>query len=197
MRAAWYERTGAARDVLQVAAMDDPMPGPREVRVRVHWSAVNPTDVKRRAGTSGPLPFARVVPHMDGSGIIDAVGAEIDPARVGQRVWIHRAAWKRPFGTCAQYAVLPQDRAVELPACVDLRMGATLGVPALTAHRAVFGFGPVHDRVVLVTGGAGAVGFYATTRALGRRARYCHCERGSESCGGDPGRCEDGNRLPA
>lgn len=161
MAAAWYDHPGTAREVLQVGALKAPVPGPGELRVRVHWSGVNPTDVKRRAGASGPLPGPRVIPHMDGSGVVDAVGAGVDPARVGQRVWLHRAGWKRALGTCATHCVLPQALAVPLPDGIDLRMGATLGVPALTAHRAVFGFGDVRGRTVLVTGGAGAVGFYA------------------------------------
>lgn len=171
MQAAWYEQTGPAREVLQVGKLPTPTPGPGEVRVRVHWSGVNPTDVRRRAGGSGPIPFARVVPHMDGSGVVDAVGAGVDPARVGESVWLHRAAWKRPGGTCAEYCVVPHTHAVTLPTGIDLRAGATLGVPALTAHRAVFGFGEVRGRTVLVTGGAGAVGFYAIQLARWGGAR--------------------------
>lgn len=161
MQAVSYETTGTARAVLRRGALPMPEPGVGEVRVRVAWSGVNPTDVKRRDGRSGPMPFDRVVPHMDGSGWIDAVGSEVDPARVGQAVWLHRSAWQRPWGTCAEYTVIRQDRAVPLPAGMDLRLGATLGVPALTAHRAVAGFGSVRGKTVLVTGGAGAVGFYA------------------------------------
>ena len=171
MKAAWYERLGAAREVLQVGEVEHRTPGPGEVQVRIHWSGVNPTDVKRRAGASGPLPFARVIPHMDGSGIIDAVGPGVDSARIGQPVWLHRAAWKRPQGTCAEAVVLPQELAQPLPSGIDLRVGATLGVPALTAHRAVFGFGPVRDRTLLVTGGAGSVGSYAIQLARWGGAR--------------------------
>jgi len=171
MQAAWYEQTGPAREVLQVGDLPTPTPGPGEVRVRVHWSGVNPTDVRRRAGGSGPIPFARVVPHMDGSGVVDAVGAGVDAGRVGESVWLHRAAWKRPGGTCAEYCVVPHTHAVALPSGIDLRAGATLGVPALTAHRAVFGFGDVRGRTVLVTGGAGAVGFYAIQLARWGGAR--------------------------
>jgi len=95
----------------------------------------------------------------------------VDAARIGQRVWLHRTAWKRALGTAAQYTVTPEQRAVVLPDGADLQLGATLGVPALTAHRAVFGFGPVQGRTVLVTGGAGAVGFYAIQLARWGGAR--------------------------
>lgn len=161
MRAVWYDTTGPARQVLQCGTLATPVPGPGQVRVRVQWSGVNPTDIKRRDGRSGPKGSDRIVPHMDGSGLIDAVGPGVDPARVGQPVWLHRAAWQSPWGTCAEHTVIRQDRAVPLPSGMDLRIGATLGVPALTAHRAVFGFGPVRGKTVLVPGGAGAVGFYA------------------------------------
>lgn len=161
MRAVWHDTTGPARQVLQTGTLPVPQPGPGEVRVRVQWSGINPTDVKRRDGRSGPMAFDRVVPHMDGSGWIDAVGAGVDAGRIGQPVWLHRAAWQRPGGTCAQFTRIRHDRAVPMPAGLDLRIGATLGVPALTAHRAVLGLGPVRGKTVLVTGGAGAVGFYA------------------------------------
>jgi NADPH2:quinone reductase len=162
MKASWYEKNGPAREVLQVGELDTPEAGPGEVRVRIAWAGVNPSDVKRRAGwNKQSMPFPLVVPQMDGSGVIDQVGDGVDPRRLGERVWLHSTAWKRPFGTAAEYAVTPQHRAVHLPDGVDLRVGASLGVPALTAHRAVFGLGSVAGRTVLVTGGAGAVGFYA------------------------------------
>lgn len=152
--------------------MATPEPGPGEVRVRVHWSGVNRSDVKRRAGTDGRSPeFPRVVPHMDGSGVIDRVGDGVDAARVGTRVWLHRAAWQRPLGTAAEYTVVPAARALPLPDGCELRTGASLGVPAMTAHQAVFGSGPVAGRTVLVTGGAGAVGFYAIQLARWAGAR--------------------------
>ncbi|HYF19625.1 MAG TPA: alcohol dehydrogenase catalytic domain-containing protein, partial [Ramlibacter sp.] len=172
MKASWYEKNGPARDVLQVGTMDTPSPGPGEVRVRVQWAGINPSDVKRRAGWNGQrIPFPRVIPQMDGSGVIDQVGAGVDPGRVGQRVWLHSTGWKRPFGTAAEFAVTPEHRAVRLPDNVDLRVAASFGVPALTAHRAVFGAGAVQGRTVLVTGGAGAVGFYAIQLARWGGAR--------------------------
>ncbi len=181
MQAAWYERNGPAREVLQVGTMDAPAPGPGEVRVRVHWSGINPSDVKRRAGWNNQaIPFPRVIPQMDGSGVIDQVGEGVDPGRVGERVWLHSTAWKRPFGTAAEYAVTPPHRAVHLPDGIDLRVAASLGVPALTAHRAVFGAGAVAGRTVLVTGGAGAVGFYAIQLAKWGGARVLATTSGGE-----------------
>ena len=172
MKAAWYEKNGPARDVLRVGTMETPHPGAGEVRVRVHYAGINPSDVKRRAGWNNQrIPFPRVVPQMDGSGVIDEVGEGVDRHRVGERVWLHSTGWKRPFGTAAEYAVTPQDRALPLPERIDLRVGASLGVPALTAHRAVFGQGSVSGRTVLVTGGAGAVGFYAIQLARWGGAR--------------------------
>ena len=172
MQAAFYERTGAARDVLQFAELPDPEPGPGEVRVRLRWSGVNPSDVKSRAGLrSSVLPFPRIVPHSDGMGVVDAVGAGVAPARVGQRVWVWNAAWGRPFGTAAQFVVLPQAQAVALPASVGDEAGACLGIPALTALHAVLTRGGVRGQRVLVAGGAGAVGHYAVqfARLLGAR----------------------------
>jgi NADPH2:quinone reductase len=172
MKAVWYERTGPAREVLIAGEMPDPEPGPGEVRVKIGYSGVNPSDVKRRAGWGGQvIPFPRVIPDMDGAGVIDRLGAGVDGARVGERVWLHSTAWKRPFGTAAQYAVTPAGRAYPLPANTPLSVGAGLGVPAMTAHRAVFGLGPVAGKTVLVTGGAGAVGFYAIELAKWGGAR--------------------------
>lgn len=172
MRAAWYESNGPAREVVKAGALPDPLPGDGEVRVRIGYSGVNPSDVKRREGWRGQkIAFPRVIPGNDGAGVIDAVGAGVDSGRIGERVWLHSTGWKRPFGTAAQYAVTPSHRAVPLPPGVPLSVGAGLGVPALTAHRAVFGCGPVRGEDVLVTGGAGAVGYYAVQLAAWAGAR--------------------------
>jgi NADPH2:quinone reductase len=172
MRAAFYERTGPAKDVLVVGDLPTPVPGPGEVRVKVAWSGVNPSDVKSRAGSRvKALPFPQIIPHSDGSGVIDQIGAGVDPARVGERVWIWNAAWMRPFGTAAQYVVLPSAQAVPLPENVDLAVGACLGIPALTAYHAVTVDGGVSGKTVLVAGGAGAVGHYVVQLAKIKGAR--------------------------
>ena len=163
MKAVWYERKGPAREVLQIGEQPTPEPAPGEVRVRIAVSAVNPSDTKNRGGARGnvTMPFPRVIPHQDGAGVIDAVGEGVDPARVGERVWVYEATLGRPFGTCAQYTAVPAHKAVRLPEGVDFDAGACMGIPAMTAHRCVMADGPVAGKTVLVQGGAGAVGFYA------------------------------------
>jgi NADPH2:quinone reductase len=166
MRAACYDRTGPAREVLQLADLPTPEPGPGEVRVRLACSGVNPSDVKSRAGLrTTVLAFPRIVPHSDGAGVVDRVGAGVSATRVGERVWVWNAAWKRAFGTAAQFVVLPAAQAVALPDGVAFDAGACLGIPALTALHAVRTDGGVAGRSVLVTGGAGAVGHYAVQMA--------------------------------
>jgi NADPH2:quinone reductase len=169
MRAAVYHEHGAARDVLDVLDIPTPQPLPGEVRVRVRVSAVNPTDWKSRRGSGlGPVTgFPFQVPNQDGAGDIEAVGPGVDPARVGERVWLYFAAWQRQYGTAAEYVCLPAEQAVPLPDTAGYDLGASLGIPALTAHRCLFADGPLDGRTVLVSGGAGAVGHYAIE--LGRR----------------------------
>ncbi len=161
MRAAWYTKLGSAGDVLEVGEREMPAPDPGEVRVRVRTSGINPVDVKRRAGGRGALASTLVVPHFDGAGVIDQVGDGVDPGRLGNRVWIYEAQWGSDLGTAAEFATVPESRAVPLPPNASFLDGACLGIPALTAHRCVYGDGPVEGQTVLVTGGAGAVGAYA------------------------------------
>ncbi len=171
MRAALYDRYGEARDVLRVAEIDRPEPGPGEVRVRVELSGVNPTDWKSRSGAT-PRPIDGFqIPHHDAAGVIDAVGDGVDPARVGERVWTWLAAATRRWGTAAQWTVLPAAQAVRLPDGASAELGACLGVPAMTAHWCLFADGPVAGRTVLVAGGAGAVGHYAIELAKHAGAR--------------------------
>jgi NADPH:quinone reductase len=161
MKAARYEKTGPARDVLEVTDTERPEPGPGEVRVRIHASGLNPTDVKARSGAV-PRPIDGFqIPGMDGAGIIDKLGAGVDPARNGQRVWVYFAAAGRRWGTEAEWTVVPADCAVPLPSRASMELGATMGVPALTAHHCVYADGPVTGQTVLVQGGAGAVGHFA------------------------------------
>jgi NADPH2:quinone reductase len=162
MQATWYEKQGPAHDVLVVGTMADPEPGPGEVRIRVHASGINPGDVKKRQDAFGVgMPFPRVIPHSDGAGVVDRVGTGVPASRVGQSVWCYGAQSYRPFGTAAEFTVVPEGQAVPLPEGVSFEQGACVGIPGITAHRAVHAGGAVADHTVLVQGGAGAVGLCA------------------------------------
>jgi NADPH2:quinone reductase len=161
VRAARYNRAGDAADVLELAEVEVPVPGPGEVRVALVVSGVNPTDWKVRRGTTASPPSAWQVPHHDGAGTIDAVGAGVDPGRIDERVWVWLAAAGRPWGTAAEWTVVPSSQAMPLPDDASFELGASLGVPAITAHRCLFADGPLDAATVLVAGGAGAVGHFA------------------------------------
>jgi NADPH:quinone reductase len=166
VRAVWYDRQGPASDVLQIGELPDQEPGPGEVRVRVRYSGVNPGDTKKRRGWLGSsMPYPRVIPHSDAAGVVDAVGEGVTRDRVGRRVWVYGAQSYRPFGTAAQYTVVPEQLAVDLPDDVPDDVGACLGIPGITAHRAVFGDGPVAGATVLVHGVLGGVGGLAAQLA--------------------------------
>jgi len=174
MRAVCYDRFGPAADVLTLAEMETPAPGPGEVLVRLAFSGVNPSDAKARAGGRPGVtepPFPRIIPHSDGAGRIAAVGDGVDAGRVGERVWIWNGQWQRPFGTAADYVALPAAQAVPLPEGVPFEVGATLGIPGLTAAQTVFGGGDVAGRTLLLSGGAGAVGHNAVQLARWGSAR--------------------------
>ncbi len=162
MRAAWYDRLGSAADIIQLGELPTPSPGPDEVLVRLHASGVNPADVKRRVPNPNyTMEFPRIIPNSDGAGVVAAIGAGVSPAWTGQRVWLFNGQRFRAFGTAAEYICLPSWHLSVLPAGTTMAEGACLGIPCMTAHRAVFGSGPVAGKRVLVTGGAGAVGHYA------------------------------------
>ncbi len=167
MKAVWYERFGPAGEVLTCGELPDPAPGPGEVLVRLHASGVNPSDVKLRAGAraGAAMAWPRIVPHSDGAGVIEAVGAGIDAARVGERVWIWNGQWQRQFGTAAELIALPSMQAVRLSEGTSFAEAACFGIPAMTAWYALFADGPIAGKTVLVTGGAGTVGRYACQMA--------------------------------
>lgn len=187
MKAIWYERFGPAAEVLELGEMADPAPGPGEVLVRLRASGVNPSDVKLRAGArpGAVMAFPRIVPHSDGAGVIEAVGAGVDTARLGEPVWVWNAGWQRAFGTAAELVALPAEQAVRLPEGTTFAEGACFGIPAMTAWYAVMGDGPVAGQTILVTGGAGTVGRYAVqmARAAGARviATVSSAEKGRHS----------------
>jgi NADPH:quinone reductase len=162
VQAAYYEQLGNAQDVLKIGEIDVPELGANEVLVKVRASGINPSDVKQRSGWGGlTMRHPRVIPHNDGAGTIEAAGEGVQPSRIGERVWIYEATLIRPFGTAAEYVVVPSEQAVFLPENTDFEAGACLGVPAMTAHHCVFKDGAVSGKNVLVAGGAGAVGNYA------------------------------------
>lgn len=177
MRAAIYTRTGPAEDVLTVSDLPDPVAAEDEVLVRVRASGINPADVKRRAGWRGmKMEHAKVVPHTAGAGEIIAVGAGVDSARIGERVWLWNAqggygSAGRAFGTAAEFVAIPAAQAARLPDALSFAEGACLGVPAMTAYRAVFADGPVDGQTILVNGAAGAVGHFAVQLAVAGGAR--------------------------
>jgi len=172
MKAVWYERTGAAPDVLTFGEMPTPAAGPGEVRVRLQASGVNPADAGRRAGSYRPMEFSRVIPNSDGAGIVDQVGDGVMRLQVGRRVWLYNGQRNgRAFGTAAEYIALAEHLVTPLPDNVSFAAGATLGIPCMTAWCCLFGDGAIAGQTVLVTGGAGAVGHYAVQLAKWGGAR--------------------------
>ena len=159
MQAAWYAAIGSAEEVLHVGEVDDPSPLAGEVLVEIKTSGVNPSDVKTRAGARGELQFPRIIPHSDGGGIIIKVGEGVSEDRVGERVWIWNGAFGRAQGTCAEQMALPSSQAIAMSENVSFETAACLGIPAATAYYGVFSDGSVEDQTILITGGAGAVGY--------------------------------------
>ena len=173
MRAAYYERKGPAPKVIVLGELPDPQPGPGEVRVKLCFSGINPTDTKLRGGWDGnmEMPFPRVIPHQDGAGVVDAVGPGVPQSRLRERVWVYEAQRGRAFGTAAEYVVVPSENAVTLPESASFETGACLGIAGMTAHRCLFQDGGIQGQTVLVAGGAGAVGHAAIQLAKWGGAR--------------------------
>jgi NADPH:quinone reductase-like Zn-dependent oxidoreductase len=172
MRAAWFEEFGPAADVLIVGEQPRAEPRQGEVLVRLMTSGVNPSDVKKRAGSfPNLLDDGLVIPHSDGAGVIEKVGEGVEGGRIGERVWVYQAQYGRRFGTAAEFVAVDESRAVPLPENASFEIGACLGIPAMTAHRCVFGDGPVDGQTILITGGVGRVGHYAIQFAAQAGAR--------------------------
>jgi len=162
MKAAWYTRQGPPAEVMQFGEQPTPHAAAGQVRVRLHASGVNPADANRCVGRSYAMEGPLVIPDSDGSGVVDEAGAGVDPAWLGRRVWLYNGQrGGRLHGTAAEYIALDADLVSELPAGTGFVEGACLGIPCMTAHRAVTLGGDLGGRTVLVTGGAGAVGNYA------------------------------------
>ncbi len=173
MRAAWYDKLGPADDVLNVGEQPLPGVGPGEVRVNLKASGINPSDVKLRSGLRQGMQYPLVIANSDGAGVIDQIGEGVDPSWIRKRVWLYNGQRAgRAFGTAAEYIALDQDLVSELPDHVSFEQGACLGIPCMTAHRALTALGAIHgDMTVFVSGGAGAVGHYAVQLAKWMGAR--------------------------
>lgn len=161
MKAGWYERCGPAHDVIQVGELPTPEPRPGEALIRVRASGINPSDYKRRGNVKAGVEYPRVIPHSDGAGVVAALGEGVTGLKVGDRVWTFHAQWGRAEGTAAEYVSLPAGLVRPLPGDLTFEQGACLGIPAMTAHRCVFGGGPVAGKTVYVPAAAGRVGAYA------------------------------------
>ena len=186
MRAAWFEAFGDANEVLKLGEMETPKPGPGEVLVRLKTSGINPSDVKKRAGSfPNLLDGGLVIPNSDGAGVIEAIGEGVDKSRIGERVWVYQAQYGRRFGTAAEYVAISSSCAPRLPAKASFEVGACLGIPVMTAHRAVFADGDVDGQTLLITGGAGRVGYYAVqwaSRAGAQVIATASNEADAEAC---------------
>jgi NADPH2:quinone reductase len=162
MKAAWFDSFGNASDTIIIGEQTTPIAGAGEVLVRLKTTGINPSDVKKRAGAfPNLLDDGFVIPHSDGAGIIDAVGAGVDASRIGERVFVYQAQYARRFGSAAEYVTLESNRAPLLPANTSFEIGACIGIPVMTAHRCVYADGSVRGQTIVVTGGAGRVGYYA------------------------------------
>ena len=187
MKAAWYEKQGPAREVLTVGEMPDPSPAAGELRIRIAASGINPGDIKKREDAFGyGMTYPRVIPHSDGAGHVDQVGMGVSSQWIGRPVWCYGAQSYRPFGTAADFTVVPVDQVTALPNTVSMEQGACLGIPGITAHRAVHVGGPVSRRTMLVQGAAGSVGFCAVQLVVTLEhtslARYGHRRTEQRHC---------------
>ncbi len=172
MKSVYYKKFGKPEDVLIYGEVNTPEPKEGEVLIRLKTSAVNPSDVKKREGSSPKLlQNGMIIPHSDGAGVIEAVGSGVPESRIGERVYVYQAQFGRSLGTAAEYLAISSRRAVNLPDHASFEVGAAVGIPMLTAHRCVFSDGSVKDKILLITGGAGRVGYYAIQWALRGGAR--------------------------
>ena len=168
MKIIGYEEFGPATEVLQVREIELQKPKSREVIVKLRYSGVNPSDAKARAGNRPGIfkpEYSLVIPHSDGSGVIEDVGSELDKSLIGKRVWVRNGQWKRPFGTAAEYITIALENLIEMPSEMSFKDGATMGIPGLTAAYGIFGSGEVLGKTLLISGGMGAVGHLAVQLA--------------------------------
>ncbi len=184
MKAIWYEALGSAASVLQYGELETPAPTAGQILVKLLASSVNPSDVKMRAGTRAggtEMPYAKIIPHSDGAGVIEEVGLGVDTNRIGQRVWITNGQWNRAYGTAAEYIAIDAALATPMPDNVSFETAASLGIPGLTASHSVYSNGDVSGKTVLISGGAGTVGYLAIQLAKLGGAHVISTARGEDA----------------
>ena len=149
-------QTHGGPEVLEVAEIGSPSPGPREVLVDVAASGVNFIDTYQRSGTYQlPLPFT---PGSEGAGTVAEVGAEVTEFAVGDRV-----AWAMTPGSYAERAAVPVDKAVKVPEGVDDKTAAAALLQGMTAHYLVTSTYSVQTGdTALVHAAAGGMGLLLT-----------------------------------
>lgn len=170
MRAASYKEKGTAKAVLSIASHHVPTPKAGEVLIRLHYSGINPSDVKMRAGESlggMVMPFPEVIPHSDGAGMVEAVGENVAGFSKGDRVYVFNGGFKRAFGTAAEYICIDTSQVAPLPEQTSFSHGACLGIPAMTAVHAVTRAPAIDGKTILISSGGGVVGRYCIEVARG------------------------------
>ncbi|WP_312107928.1 NADPH:quinone reductase [Brevibacillus reuszeri] len=156
-------------EVLQCAEVAEPTPAPNEVRVRLFAAGVNPNETYIRTGTySFYIPELPYTPGFDGAGVVDAIGEGVTHLHVGDRVFVAALLAKRNTGTYAQKVVCDATAVHRLPESISFEKGASLGIPALTAYRALFHRAKMKPgETVLIHGASGGVGLLAVQMAKG------------------------------
>ena len=172
MKAASYSVKGSAKKVLKVVKIGDFPPGDEEIRVKLHYSGINPSDVKMRAGLSlggMDMPFPEVVPHSDGAGVVDEVGKNVKGFSARDRVYVFNGGFKRRYGTAAEMITLPASQVITLPDEASFAHGACLGIPVMTAVHVMTRSAEIEGKSVLISSGGGVVGRYCieVARSMG------------------------------
>lgn len=147
-------------------------PAENEVLINLHAAGVNPSDVYTSTGTYAIKPTLPYTPGLDGAGIVEEIGEHVTNVKVGDRVFIASLPNGKATGTLAQQIVCESRFVHPIPQHISFEQGAALGVPALTAYRAVFGRANVQSgQTVFIHGASGAVGLQAVqiAKALGAK----------------------------
>lgn len=172
MRAVAYDSFGDA-SVLTVRQLPVPLPGRGEVQVRVTMASLNPVDFKLRSGILRLVgrPRRTAITGKDFSGVITALGADVQGYAVGQRVF----GSVDPMGgqgSCAQFVALSTDLVAATPDALSDEVAASLPVAAGSALQCLTDVaGLRRDQTILITGASGAVGSAAVQIACSIGAR--------------------------